>query len=272
MLPALVRVAHVVLKPEADSTAEATARARAQSIRDSIVAGTPIEELARRHSSDAGSVDNGGRYDGFNLRDLVSDFAAALAALEPGGLSGVFRSDFGYHVARLNSRRGDVVSFNHVLIPVDVGQQNAGPLLARLNVLRDSVVTHGVSFEAIARRHSQDPYSATRGGWVTDPRSGERDLRVEALGPQWSAVLDTLQVGEVSHASAVDLLDGSPAFHIVLLQQRSEPHRLSIEQDYVLLSEYALQNKRQRVRAEWLRDLRERTFVEIRTDRYVGAG
>ena len=40
MLPALVRVAHVVLKPQADSTAEAAARAFAEAIRDSIAAGT----------------------------------------------------------------------------------------------------------------------------------------------------------------------------------------------------------------------------------------
>jgi peptidyl-prolyl cis-trans isomerase SurA len=272
MIPALVRVAHVVLKPAPDSTAEAAARARAESIRDSIAAGTTIEDLAGRHSTDAGSADRGGRYDGFNLRDLVPEFAAALAALEPGGLSGVFRTDFGYHVARLNSRRGDVVSFNHVLIPVEMGGLDAAPLLARLDALRDSIVTHEVAIEAIARRHSQDPYSASRGGYVADPRTGERDLRLEALGPQWVATLDTLEVGEVSRPTPVELLDGSRAFHIVLLQRKTEPHRLSLEEDYALLSQYALQTKRDRERADWLGDLRERTFVEIRTDRYTPAG
>jgi peptidyl-prolyl cis-trans isomerase SurA len=270
-IPALVRVAHVVLKPAPDSMAEAAARALTESIRDSILAGTTIEELAGRHSTDAGSSDRGGRYDGFNLRDLVPEFAAALAALQPGGLSGVFRTDFGYHVARLNTRRGDVVSFNHVLVPVQIGNLDTAPLLARLAVLRDSIVIHGVAIEAIARRHSEDPYSASRGGYVADPRTGERDLRLEALGPQWVATLDTLDVGEVSQPGPVELLDGSRAFHFVLLQRKTEPHRLSLEEDYVLLSQYALQNKRERERADWLIDLRERTFVEIRTDRYTPA-
>jgi len=272
MIPALVRVAHVVLKPAPDSSAEAAARTRTEAIRDSIIAGIAIEDLARRHSSDPGSAERGGRYDGFNLRDLVPEFAAALAALQPGALSGVFRTDFGYHVAGLDTRRGDIVSFNHVLIPVELGELNAAPLLSRLESLRDSVVAHSVPFEAVARRHSEDPYSSTRGGWVTDPRTGERDLRLEALGPQWAATLDTLAVDEVSHAGAVELLDGSPAFHIVLLQSRTEPHQLDIERDYTLLSQYALQNKRQRVRSEWLQDLRGRTFVEIRTVRYTPAG
>jgi peptidyl-prolyl cis-trans isomerase SurA len=270
-IPAIVRVAHVVLKPTADSTAEARARALAAAVRDSVLAGTPIEELAARHSQDPGSAERGGRYDGFNLRDLVAEFAAALGALEPGGLSQVFRTDFGYHVARLNTRRGDIVSFNHVLVPVDLTSQDAGPTLARLNVLRDSIVTHGVAFEAVARRHSEDPYSASRGGYVADPRTGDRDLRAEALGPQWTAVLDTLEVGEVSGPAPVQLLDGSPAYHIVLLQRETAPHPLGLETDYVLLSQYALQEKRQRERDAWLRDLRERVLIDIRSDRYRAA-
>jgi peptidyl-prolyl cis-trans isomerase SurA len=270
-IPAIVRVAHVVLKPAPDAAAEGAARALAEALRDSILAGTTIETLAPRHSADPGSADRGGRYDGFNLRDLVPEFAAALGALEPGGLSQVFRTDFGFHVARLNTRRGDVVSFNHLLIPLDLATQDPAPLLARLNVLRDSIVTHGVGFETIARRHSEDPYSASRGGWVADPRSGDRDLRAEALGPQWTTVLDTLDVGEVSGPAPVQLLDGSPAYHFVLLQRETPPHPLSLEADYELLSEYALQEKRQRERDAWLRDLRERVFIDVRSDRYQAA-
>jgi peptidyl-prolyl cis-trans isomerase SurA len=85
-------------------------------------------------------------------------------------------------------------------------------------------------------------------------------------------VLDTLDVGEVSHPSGVDLLDGSPAYHFVLLQRKTTPHRLSIDEDYVLLSQYALQDKRRRERDEWVRQLREQTYVDIRTDRYQPAG
>ncbi|HLA62949.1 MAG TPA: peptidylprolyl isomerase, partial [Rhodothermales bacterium] len=219
---------------------------------------------ARRHSTDEGSRNNGGRYDGFNLRELVSEFAAALAGLEPGALSGVFRTEFGYHVARLESRRGDIVAFTHVLIPVDDSAVDPGPLLAELASLRDSVVTHGTAFEAIARRHSEDPYSSTNGGSVRDPQTGERDLRAEALGPLWTAVLDTMAVGEISAPAAVQLLDGSNAFHIVLLQRRTPPHPLSVETDYALLSEYALQQKRASVREAWLRQLRQTVFIEVR--------
>ena len=71
--------------------------------------------------------------------------------------------------------------------------------------------------------------------------------------------------------AAVALTDGSPAWHIVLLQRRTPPHRLSPETDYALLSQYALREKQARVLDEWIRDLRPTVYVEIKTDRYVPA-
>ncbi|HYE94981.1 MAG TPA: peptidylprolyl isomerase [Rubricoccaceae bacterium] len=268
-VPELVRVAHVVKLPEVSTAARERARALAEALRDSIQASlATIEDLARRHSADPGSARNGGRYDGFNVRDLVPEFGAVASTLAPGGLSGVFETAFGFHVMRLNERRGDVISFNHVLIRVEDEETDPSEAIAELRALRDSVVVHGVSFEAIARRHSEDPTSAARGGYLADPRTGERDLRLEALGPLWQAVLDTLDVGAVSAPAEVQLLDGKRAWHLVLLQRRTPAHRLGLETDYALLSEYALQEKRQRVLDEWLLDLRRSVYVDVRTPRY----
>ena len=48
----------------------------------------------------------------------------------------------------------------------------------------------------------------------------------------------------------------------------SEPYA----DDYTLLSEYALQEKRQRTLREWVDSLRRSTYIDIRaTDRYVAA-
>jgi peptidyl-prolyl cis-trans isomerase SurA len=273
LVPELVRVAHVVKVPAPNEAAKAEARAFAQALRDSIVAGqATIEALADRHSDDPGNVGpggtkKGGRYDSFRLSDLVPEFSAAAAALEPGQYSQVFETPFGFHVLRLNERVGDRVSFNHVLIEVPTGDDEVEQAREALRVLRDSVEA-GVPFEAIARRHSEDPYSAQRGGFVSDPQSGQRDLNVAGLGAQWKATIDTLEVGELSEPSEVALLDGTEALHFVLLQKRTPPHRLSVEDDYALLSQYALQEKQQRVLGEWVTELRDEVYVDVRAERY----
>src|SRR5690606_42111516 len=196
-VPELVRVAHVVKTPEPDPAARAEARRLPEALPDAIAAGqATIEELARRHTDDRGSANTGGLYERFNIRDLVPEFGLVAATMEPGELSQVFESQFGFHVMRLNARQGDVISFNHILIQVDADDLDPADAIAALTVLRDSVVVHGVPFEAIARRHSEDPYSAGRGGYLAD-EAGSRDLQLDLLGQDWQATLDTLDVGEV---------------------------------------------------------------------------
>ena len=274
-VPELVRVAHVVKVPKPNEAARQQARSFAQVLRDSITAEqAPFEDIANRHTQDPGNTNrdgtkNGGRYDRFTLRDLVPAFSAAASALQPGEISQVFETEFGYHVLRLNSREGDNISFNHVLIPISEEGSEVGAAFDELVVLRDSIVTHDVPFEAIARRHSEDAFSANRGGFVSDPRTLERDLRLEALGPGWQANVDTLSVGDISQPTEVDLLDGTSAVHIVLLQKRTPAHPLSPDIDYVLLSDYALQDKRQIVFTEWIERLRRDVYIDIKSDRYV---
>lgn len=273
LVPELVRVAHVVKIPAPSDAAKAEVRAFAQALRDSITSGqATIEELADRHSVDPGNTNrsgakNGGRYDNMRLGDLVAEFSAAAAALQPDQYSQVFETPFGFHVLRLNERRGDQISFNHILLEVPTGGDEVEQALAELTALRDSVEA-GTPFEAIARRHSEDPYSAARGGFVSDPSTSQRDLNAAGLGEQWKATLDSLEVGEISQPGAVKLLDGTDAYHFVLLQKRTPPHQLSVEDDYALLSQYALQEKQQRVLQEWVGRLRQSVYVDVRAERY----
>ena len=274
LIPELVRIAHVVKVPEGD---RAGVRARAEALRDSIVAGqATIEELANRYSEDPGNTrsdgaKNGGLYTTLRLSDLESRFRAAAAASAIGAISPVFETPFGYHVMRVNERNGEQISFNHVLLTVEPDQAGVQAALAELETLRDSIVTHGVPFEAIARRHSEDPYSAARGGIISaDPQTRQRDLQADGLGPAWRATIDSLEVGEVSMPTQATLLDASRSevAHFVLLQRRTPPHTLAIEDDYALLAQYALQEKQTRVLAEWVDELRRMVYVDIRADRY----
>ena len=276
-VPELVRVAHIVQVPEPDEAAQAERRAFLQALRDSITAGqATIEDLANRYSTDPGNTGrggekNGGLYTGLRLSELEARFRAATAALEPGAYSQVIETPFGFHVIRLNSLQGDQVSFNHILLDVPTGEREGEQAVEALRVLRDSVEA-GVPFEAVARRNSEDPYSAQRGGFVSDPESGQRDLNIAGLGAQWKATLDTLAVGEVSAPAPVKLLDQTDAYHIVLLQKRTPAHQLSVADDYALLSQYALQDKRQRTQGEWVDDLRREVYIDVRSPRYQPVG
>ncbi len=265
VLPPIVRVSHIVKYPEILPEAREEALEIIGAIRDSITAGrSTLEELAGRYSEDIGSAQNGGRYQSMALGDLVPEFAAIAARIDPGELSQPFQSPFGYHILRVNERVGDMIDFSHILINIDRSRSDPTTAIAELHVLRDSILTYNIPFELMARRHSSEEASSEIGGRVVDPASGERDLFVDALGPDWKATTDTLEVGQISQPAEVTLLDGNQAWHIVLLLRKLPTHRVNIETDYSRIESLALENKRTTEIRRWLNLLREDVFVELR--------
>ena len=264
VLPAIVRVSHIVKYPEILPEATEEALEIIGAIRDSITTGvSALEDLARRYSEDTGSIQTGGRYEDMALGDLVPEFAAIAARIEPGELSQPFQSPFGYHILRVNERVGDVIDFSHILINIDRSRSDPSRAIAELEVLRDSILTYDIPFELMARRHSEEESSSEIGGRVIDPNSGERDLFVDALGPDWKATTDTLEIGQISQPTEVTLLDGNIAWHLVLLQRKVPSHRINIETDYTRIQTLALENKRSLEMRRWLDLLREDVFVEL---------
>lgn len=264
-LPAAVKLEHIVRYPEPTESARRQAREIIAAIRDSARAGVPLEDLARRYSDDPGSAPQGGHIT-TSLGELVPAFAAVVSRAPIGEISQVFETPFGYHVARVNERTGNTVDFNHVLIEIDRSTASGDDARAFLSAVRDSVVDEGAPFALMARRHSEEESSSTNGGRVTDPRSGERTLRVDALGPSWKKTLSTLEEAEISEPAEVRLLDGQRAFHIVKLQERMPRHRLNLDEDYERIKELALRDKKQRVYREWITELRKDLYVDVRAE------
>ncbi|MEM1270481.1 MAG: peptidylprolyl isomerase [Bacteroidota bacterium] len=262
-IPEVVRVQHVVRLPDIEPAARQEAVELITTIRDSVLTSdATIEDLAK-FSDDPGSAENGGRYAGMRLSELVPEFGAVAATLNPGETSQIFETSFGMHFMRLNSRVGDVIDFNHILIAIDDSRVDRGPAVEYLETLRDSIVTHNVPVELIAKRHSEDSFSSQIGGYVVDPRTQERDLVLEALGPLWTRTLTTIDVGEVSEPRDIELLDGRRAVHIAKLVKRTPAHLVSLETDYERIEQLALQEKRGREREKWLSRLRENAYIRL---------
>lgn len=264
-IPEIVRLSHIVRYPTLSDEAKDYARSLVSSIRDSVLAGSfTLEEAATAFSQDEGSKSNGGRYEGSRLRELVPEFAAVASRANIGELSQVFESPYGFHVLRVNERRGDVVDFNHVLIQIDENEADPTEAIDMLSVVRDSILNQEMPFELMARRHSEEEISNKLGGRVLNYSSGERDLPLQALNFTWRTTINSIDIGEISEPAEVELLDGKKAYHIIHLQRRVPEHKVDIETDYERIETLALQDKQNRVLSEWLQDLRKDVYIEMR--------
>jgi peptidyl-prolyl cis-trans isomerase SurA len=265
VIPETIRLSHIVRHPVITDAARDEAREILELIREQIVSGeATLEDLARQFSDDPGSAQAGGLYEEMRLAEVVPEFAAVAARSPIGEISRIFETPFGLHILRINDRRGDQINYNHILIEFDRSKSDPAPAIEFLSAVRDSITTMGAPFELMARRHSQENESSTMGGRVLDPRTGERELFLEMLGPTWRATIDTLEIGEVSQPARVQLLSGQTSYHLITVRGRVPEHTVDLLTDYERIEQLALQEKQMRELERWVRGLRDRVYIDMR--------
>ncbi|TCZ70529.1 peptidylprolyl isomerase [Paenibacillus albiflavus] len=88
------------------------ALARAKEVEDKLKAGGDFDALAKEYSDDPGSKDKGGKYENLNYGDMnnmVPEWKDAAMSLPVGQLSGPVKTDYGYHIIRVDSRKVSTV-------------------------------------------------------------------------------------------------------------------------------------------------------------------
>jgi parvulin-like peptidyl-prolyl isomerase len=138
-----VRARHIIFNCplEADAKANSEARAKAEEARQRAVAGEDFAELARE-LSEGPTAEKGGDLDFFTHGQTAPTFANAAFALQPGGISPVVRTEYGYHVIKVEERR----PARH--IPLDEVSDHVKNLLVQQKTGR----TIGQLVEALADR------------------------------------------------------------------------------------------------------------------------
>ena len=113
------RASHILIKVDADALAAEREKAKAKAeglLADLKKNPGAFAELARKFSDDPGSAEKGGDLDFFGRGGLAAKpLEDAAFALEPGEISGLVKSDFGYHIVKLTAvRGGETRSFESV--------------------------------------------------------------------------------------------------------------------------------------------------------------
>ncbi len=275
-IPEQVALSHIVRLPKPKKDAKKASYDFAISLRDSIINhGVPLEDLAKRHGMD-GSAQRGGQLPMMGLNELVAEYSAAASALKTGEISEVVETEFGFHIIRLDERVGDQIKTSHILIRVDSEQLDDATAIAELESIRDSLLTQdNLSFNDLAKRNSEDPSTATSGGKIIDPQTGERLIPLSRLDPAlYRVVLLMEEIGEISEPKPFNPnnANAGKAYRIVRLDKQIPEHIASMEMDYERLKNIALQQKQTRVFQEWLDGLREEFYIEYRIPKMMAEG
>jgi len=137
----LVKASHILLRldQKASEEEQEAAKVRIDSIYKALKAGADFAELAKKVSQDPGSARQGGQLPFVQRGQLVKEFEDAAFALQPGEMSGIVKSPFGYHIIKVDERKMlEPYEFHHEGILKFIEQRNIRDHIASVKV--DSLV------------------------------------------------------------------------------------------------------------------------------------
>jgi len=255
-------VAHILVRvPEQANPGQiAAARERADKVRAEAAGGGDFAKLAASYSDGPNAL-RGGALGWRSAERLPELFADALKGMKPGEVSGVLRSPAGFHVLKLVDRRSagtvagapQVVQTHarHILIKTSesVSQDDAR---RRLLDLRERITRGGADFAELARQYSEDG-TAARGGDLGWLYPGD-------TVPDFERAMDALQPGELSQPVQTPF-----GWHLieVLARRKADVSADRIRQRARMVLR---ERKSEEAYQEWLRQLRDSTYVELRLE------
>lgn len=135
--------AYIAKHPELDTK---QARTKAEDVLKRARAGEDFSQLAKEFSADPGSKDKGGDLGWFGPGQMDPTFEKAAFALQPGQISDIVETQFGYHIIKLDEKKTETkdgkpeqqVHARHILIASGAPSQ-FGPPKAPKDVARDAV-------------------------------------------------------------------------------------------------------------------------------------
>ena len=247
---------YITVPEQATPAVVDASRKRAEAALDEIKAGKSFGEVAATYSA-APDASSGGDLGWRTSARLPTVFADVVRTLKPGEVSGILRSPAGFHIVKLLEIRShnqptivEQTHARHILVKVNESTSEA-EAKARIERLRERLIA-GAKFEDIARANSEDASAAKGGdlGWLSPGDTV----------PDFEHAMDKLKIGEISEPVR------SPfGWHLIEVLGRRKQD-ITKEREREQARQAIRQRKSDEQWDEFIRQLRDRTYVEYKTD------
>lgn len=250
------RISHILIQLPQDPTPDdiSAAKIKIDDLHAKAISGESFTQLAIAHSQAQDALE-GGDLGWRNINQLPRVFARQLKSMKPGDISDTLRSGSGFHIFRILDMRGNnkvmvnQVFSRHILIRPNAVRSDA-QVEQDLSALRTRIV-NGEDFAALARAHSEDPGSASKGGELgwTSPSD---------FVPKFREMAETIELNTVSQPFKSQF-----GWHILqVLDKREHDNSDKARRDQA--RDFIRQRKLNEEKELWLRQLRDESYVEIR--------
>lgn len=264
-LNAEVEIAEIVVEPQVNEIERLKALQKILEIRKEIVDnGASFAELAKRESDDPGSGSQGGEL-GFAARGTyVPEFEAVAYQLEQDEICEPVETEFGFHIIQMQERRGNKIKLRHILIKPEIVDEDLELAVANLDSLKMKLDSSEITWEKAVKEYSlESAQSYNNGGRLQNPNTGKTIFQTSELPFEIYIAIEEMEIGEVSEPMEFQDPRGQTNYRIIQLQSRTKPHKVSLEEDYSKIQEYARENKKNTFFLDWVNEKLGETYIFV---------
>ena len=265
-------IVQIVKRPPVSIDEKLEVKDRLYQIRKRILEGeSSFATMAVLYSEDPGSARQGGEL-GFTGKGVwVPEFENVAFNLRDGEISDVIESEHGFHIIQLIERRGETVNCRHILLTAKVPVEALERAQLQLDSVAQLIRNGDMTFEEACKKYSDDD-SKNNGGYLSNAATGGNWLSLQEMNdlgeyyPEYknlAFVISRLDVGEISDPVPMTTNENNDAFRLVMVKRKTEAHRANLKEDYSLIQNWALGQKRQQTIGKWVANKAAKAYIHL---------
>ncbi len=249
-------IAHIYLQRKISDTEKQLAKEKALKILDSLKQGADFSELAKRNSDDTQSAISGGDL-GFSKKGVyVKEFEETLYSLNVGEISDIVETEFGYHLIKLNEKKGELVRAQHILVAYPKLESSDLETISFLKDLKLKIEDNSLTFEDAAKKYSQDLTTNQKGGYIGF-------VQLDGLDSITYDAIKSIDTGKISNPIKTGE-DRNYGYELIKVLKKNPEHTLTMEGDYEKIKKLALLFKENTEMEKWIEEIKKSIYVDVK--------
>ena len=263
-----LEISQIVIEPEVSDNERDRIINQLKVFREDVLErGSNFASKAILYSQDPGSRSSGGKYTLHRKRPrMVKEFRDEAFSLEEGEISQPFKTDFGWHILKVDKIRGQEVDIRHILLTPKIEPNQLKEAKGKLDTIRKRLIENDISFQDAALAYSDEKETKFNGGVLINPQTGDTRFELTNLDPILYSQIRSLNDGQISQPIIEEERSGLKKYKILKVSNRFDEHVADYSLDYSKIKSLALKEKQLDLIQKWMNEKIESTYVNVNKD------
>ena len=263
-----LEISQIVIEPEVSENEKMRIINQLKTFREDILErGSSFASKAILYSQDPGSRSTGGKYTLHRKRPkMVKEFRDEAFSLEEGEISKPFKSDFGWHILKVDKIRGQEVDVRHILLTPKIEPLQLREAKDKLDLIKKRILEDELTFKNAALQFSSEKETKYNGGVLINPQTGDTRFELTNLDPTLYSQIRNLKDQSISSPIMEEDRSGLKKYKILKVSNRFDEHTAEYSKDYSRIKALALKQKQLDIIQDWMKEKIESTYVNVNRD------